>query len=192
MLRRPVGLANLHGMSITPDTKNWTWVLERACPECGFDTRSVAREDIGARLRDNAMSWIVVLSAPDVSARPEAGKWSPLEYACHVRDCNRVYDHRLDLMLSEDDPQFPNWDQDESAVKGRYAEQNPEFIAAGLVESASALADRFETVTGDQWLRTGHRGDGSDFTVETLGRYFLHDPLHHLWDVTGLRQDRQG
>lgn len=24
-------------MPITPDTKNWTWVTERACPECGFD-----------------------------------------------------------------------------------------------------------------------------------------------------------
>jgi hypothetical protein len=23
--------------AITPDTKDWTWVLERACPECGFD-----------------------------------------------------------------------------------------------------------------------------------------------------------
>ena len=24
-------------MSITPDTKDWTWVLERPCPECGFE-----------------------------------------------------------------------------------------------------------------------------------------------------------
>ena len=23
--------------AITPDTKDWTWVLERTCPECGFD-----------------------------------------------------------------------------------------------------------------------------------------------------------
>jgi len=24
-------------MPIMPDTKDWTWVLRRACPECGFD-----------------------------------------------------------------------------------------------------------------------------------------------------------
>ena len=24
-------------MPITPDTKDWTWVMERPCPDCGFD-----------------------------------------------------------------------------------------------------------------------------------------------------------
>jgi hypothetical protein len=23
-------------MPITPDTKDWTWVVEERCPECGF------------------------------------------------------------------------------------------------------------------------------------------------------------
>ena len=27
--------------AITPDDKDWTWVLERPCPECGFDTRTI-------------------------------------------------------------------------------------------------------------------------------------------------------
>jgi hypothetical protein len=175
-------------MSITPDTKNWTWVLERPCPECGFETASISREDVPGLLRDNAMSWVLVLAAPDVSARPEPGKWSPLEYACHVRDCNRVYDHRLHLMLTEDDPEYPNWDQDETAVASRYNEQNPEQVAVELVEAATVLAARFESVSGDVWRRTGRRSDGSNFDIESIARYFIHDPLHHLWDVTGQRQ----
>ncbi|HEY5013683.1 MAG TPA: DinB family protein, partial [Acidimicrobiia bacterium] len=32
---------------ITPDTKDWTWVLERPCPECGFDASAFAREQVG-------------------------------------------------------------------------------------------------------------------------------------------------
>lgn len=30
---------NTHPMnaSIVADDKDWTWVIERACPECGFD-----------------------------------------------------------------------------------------------------------------------------------------------------------
>jgi hypothetical protein len=43
-------------------------------------------------------------------------------------------------------------------------------------------------VTGDQWQRTGNRSDGARFTVETFARYFAHDPVHHLYDVTGRRQ----
>jgi hypothetical protein len=26
--------------------------------------------------------------------------------------------------------------------------------------------------------------DGASFTVDSFSRYFLHDVIHHLWDVT--------
>ena len=31
----------------------------------------------------------------------------------------------------------------------------------------------------------GVRSDGVAFTVDTFGRYFIHDPVHHLDDVRG-------
>jgi hypothetical protein len=33
-------------------------------------------------------------------------------------------------------------------------------------------------------LRPGRRSDGATFTAETFARYFIHDPIHHLHDVT--------
>src|SRR5436305_63911 len=138
-------------------------------------------------------AWAKPLRIPSISvgsrarAGPEPAKWSPLEYACHVRDVFRLYDQRLELMLSQDDPLFPNWDQDETAVTDRYGEQDPAEAAAALRQAAFAIAGRFEGVTGDQWQRTGARSDGARFTVETFARYFVHDPVHHLYDVTGQR-----
>jgi hypothetical protein len=99
----------------------------------------------------------------------------------------RLYDQRLELMLSQNDPLFPNWDQDETAVADRYGEQDPAEVAAALRQAAFAIAGRFEGVTGEQWQRTGARSDGARFTVETFARYFVHDPVHHLYDVTGQR-----
>lgn len=128
-----------------------------------------------------------VAGAAGVAERPRPDKWSPLEYGCHVRDVFRLYDYRLRLMLTEDDPLYPNWDQDETAVADRYAEQDPATVATELTEAAAALADRFASVSGDQWLRKGRRSDGAAFTVETFGRYLVHDPVHHLHDVTGAR-----
>jgi hypothetical protein len=87
-------------MTIIPDTKDWTWVLERPCPEC---------------------------------------------------------------------------------------EQDPAEVAAELRQAALAIAGRFESVSGGQWQRTGTRSDGARFTVETFARYFIHDPVHHLYDATGRR-----
>jgi hypothetical protein len=172
-------------MPIVPDTKNWTWVLERACPECGFDGTAVAATDVARMTRDTAAAWAAVLARPrdEVTARPADDRWSALEYACHVRDVFRIFDGRLDRMLAEDGPDFANWDQDETAVADRYHEQDPAVVSTELAEAAATIADRFESVAGDQWARTGNRSDGSSFTVESFARYFVHDPVHHLDDV---------
>lgn len=172
-------------MPITPDTKNWTWVLERACPECGFDASAVNDADIASLLRANAAAWPAVLRRPDVAVRPDDSTWSPLEYAAHVRDVFRLFRTRLELMLSEDDPLYPNWDQDATAIEQRYNEQDPATVSGELLEAGAAIADAFEAVPGDAWHRTGRRGDGARFTVSSFGAYLVHDPVHHLWDVDG-------
>lgn len=171
--------------ALTPDTKDWTWVLERPCPECGLDVRSIAGRDVADRLRVNAARWPQVLSRPDAARRPDAATWSALEYGCHVRDVFRLYDRRLLLMLTEDDPLYPNWDQDETAIQDRYAEQEPAVVATELVTAGEHLASRFDGVRDEQWNRTGRRSDGAGFTIDTFSRYLLHDPVHHLHDVTG-------
>ena len=90
-------------------------------------------------------------------------------------------------MLTQDGPLYPNWDQDATAVADRYGEQDPAVVAAELAEAAETIAVRFESVTAGQWQRTGRRSDGAQFTVETFARYFIHDPVHHLYDVTRAR-----
>ena len=172
-------------MPIVPDTKDWTWVLERPCPECGFVASDVAPDQVGRMVRDSAAAWRQILERPrrELATRPGDDRWSALEYACHVRDVFRIYDQRLALMLTEDAPRFANWDQDETAVRDRYDAQDPAQVATALGETAATLADRFDGVAGDQWQRTGHRSDGARFTVASFARYFVHDPIHHLDDV---------
>jgi hypothetical protein len=186
----PAARAILAAVGIQPtpaaDTKDWTWVLTRPCPECGFDTRAISPTDVPNLLRANASAWREVLDTHrDPRRRPRPDRWSPLEYACHVRDVCRLFDRRLQLMLTEDDPTYPNWDQDRTAIEDDYPGQDPGSVAADLVAAADVLATRFAGVCGPAWERTGHRDDGAHFTVATFARYFIHDPVHHLWDVTG-------
>jgi hypothetical protein len=172
-------------VSIVPDTKDWTWVLQRPCDACGFDAAEFVRDDVGRAIRENAAAWGPLLVDATAGARPRPDKWSALEYACHVRDVLGIFDRRLVLMLAEDDPAFENWDQDATAVAGHYDRQDPEVVARHIVDAADTLASRYDAVDGVQWARSGTRSDGSHFTVETLALYGLHDPIHHLWDVTG-------
>ena len=170
-------------MAIVPDTKNWTWVLDEICPECGFDAASVDLASMGHLVRANAAQWPALLDDEQVGTRPSADRWSALEYACHVRDVFILFDERLRRMLTENGPQFANWDQDVTAVEERYGEQDPAIVADELLAAARTCADRWDTVGDGDWQRTGDRSDGSTFTVETFARYFLHDPVHHLTDV---------
>jgi hypothetical protein len=170
-------------MTIQPETKSWTWVLERECPECGFDTRACAREEIGSLSRQAGAPWPEFLAHPMAKVRPRPDQWSALEYGCHVRDVFNLGTHRLQRMLDENDPRFANWDQDDTAVAERYELQDAVTVGAEVLAASAALADLYDTVSADQWARPGLRSDGSPFTVESFGRYFVHDPMHHLFDV---------
>ena len=139
-------------MPIVLDTKDWTWVLERRCPECGFDATTVPSDRVAELIRENAAAWQGVLSS-----------WA---------------------RLTEDNPAYPNWDQDATAVEDRYNEQDPSVVARELRDAAGALARSFEGVRDDAWSRTGTRSDRARFTVDTFARYMVHDPVHHLHDVT--------
>ena len=171
-----------------PDTKDWTWVLNEPCPECGFDASTIGPDDVAGRVRSNAAAWRGVLGRGEIVAkRPpvppgQPVQWSALEYGAHVRDVYGLAVERLTLMLKKKNPTFANWDQDATARDEKYSEQDANKISYDLAVNAGRFADLLDKVRGDQWERTGLRSDGSEFTVASFAQYLLHDPVHHLWD----------
>ena len=117
---------------VTPpaDAKDWTWVLDRACPECGFEAGTVAGPEIAGLLRQTALGWQEALSGADVRHRPAPDVWSVLEYAGHCRDVYQLFGTRLNQMLEQDDPEFSNWDQDANALEKRYWAGDPATVAS--------------------------------------------------------------
>lgn len=166
-----------------PDVKDWTWVLDAVCPECGYDAGSVRRDDLGDRIIASTSRWEAVLRRPDVAVRPAPVTWSVLEYGCHVRDVHALFGERGRLIQNEDDPGFANWDQDATAIAERYWAADPAQVAARIRFQAARSAAAFGGLSSGQWSRTGRRSNGSVFTMESLGRYYLHDVEHHLRDV---------
>jgi hypothetical protein len=169
-----------------PDTKDWTWVLARPCSECGFVAADVAPADVPASVREAGERFAAAMSRPDVRERPAPDVWSPLEYTCHVRDVCRVMRSRIELILSGDGSTpvtFADWDQDATAVTGKYWRSDPSVVARQVDEAADAAAGAFERPQDDQWSWPALRSNGSVFTAATLGQYFVHDLHHHLWDI---------
>jgi hypothetical protein len=172
-------------MAIIPDTKDWTWVTERPCTDCGFDPTGVTPGQVGSAVRETIPRWQSVLGRPQVAERSNESIWSGLEYAAHVRDVCKVFEDRLALMLSRNNPNFADWNQDAAAIENDYGRQDPGKVSQELEHAALSVSAAFDAVVVDQWERQGVRSNGSIFTVTSLGAYFLHDVLHHLHDVNG-------
>ncbi|QCX27761.1 DinB family protein [Nocardioides jishulii] len=168
---------------IDPETKDWTWVLERRCDECGVEPGELEVPALAGLIHDSTVELGEALRAPAAAERPAPRTWSVLEYACHVRDVHRVMAGRLSLLLEQDDPVFENWDQDETAASERYWQQDPAVVDVELVEAAGHAAGLWASVPPEAYDRPGRRSNGSVFTVRTLGQYHLHDVLHHVHDV---------
>ncbi|MFJ4651601.1 DinB family protein [Nocardia sp. NPDC088792] len=192
-------------MPIVPDIKDWTWVLERTCTDCGFDPDTISFEAVPGLIRDSAARISAALERPDATVRPNDSTWSTLEYAAHVRDVCRIFEHRLDItrtgtarpgpviggydpsvIIGEAGiPMFANWDQDVTAVAGNYGGQRPGAVRSELSVAAEQTARAFESVPDADRARFSRRSNGSQFTVDSLARYFAHDVVHHVHDVRG-------
>ena len=148
-------------MAITPESKDWTWVVDRGCPECGFDPTAVAFEGIPGLVQEKLDIWPGILDGAEAATRPDANTWSPVEYAAHVRDMSRVFHGRVTLMLEQDDPLFEDWDQDAAAVAGAYLSQDPATVSAELRSAGERAAAAFAAVPEGMRRRAGRRGDGT-------------------------------
>ena len=166
-----------------PDSRDWTFVVDEGCAECGYVPHDPALT--GERLRAGVPRWAVVLERSDVAERPEPHVWSPLEYASHSRDLVRVLGERITVMLEEEGAPFADYDGEAEAVRQEFWSNDPAEVAREIAELTEATVEVLGRVSGDDWERTGLRGDGKPFTVTELSRYLLHDVEHHLHDVAG-------
>ncbi len=167
---------------VLPDDRDWTFVITEGCVECGF--RPFDHKITGDRLRATIPVWHNVLASPNASTRPSRSIWSAVEYGCHVRDVACLFRERLHLMLSQNNPEFDNWNQDKAAIQNDYFHQDPTLVIVELENEFNETANAFDYVRADQWRRPGRRSNGSVFTVATFAVYFIHDIEHHVYDVS--------
>lgn len=171
----------------TADEKDWSWVTRRTCTDCGFDPGSVAPKDLPKLILAMAERFAIAVELDGSEVRPEPQVWSCIEYGRHVADVIEVMTRRLQLILGNGGAPvaFENWDQDAAAVEEEYWNATPGSTALLIRERAEDAAKVWAQPEGGQWDWVGLRGDGAEFTARTLGLYFAHDLIHHLYDVGG-------
>ncbi len=160
--------------------------MER-CYECGFDHSPDEAPSAGPAITQGATSVAQTLNnrAADVVSRRQPGTWSPLEYACHLRDVLLVQRERVLLARRVDRPSPPLMGREERVEHDGYAEQNPADVARQLTDAARMFANVLSRLGAD-WDRVVlYEGlDPPERSLRWVALDTWHEVHHHLRDVS--------
>ena len=118
-----------------------------------------------------------------LSRRTVPDKWSLKELVCHLWRLQRLFEDRIETMLTKDNPVLlpytPDVDPDFAKLVTHDA---TETRTAFLVEREdfSSRVDRLEAA---QWLRTGQHPGYARFDVRFQVEYLVHHEAHHIYQL---------
>ncbi len=157
-----------------------------ACPGCGFRVADTPARALGATVREEVHAFGLLLTAADDDAlrrRPTPDAWSPLEYAVHVRDVLRLFGDRVVRTLRQDVPELGWWDHEAAIADGLANESDVSAVVDDLARNSSHLSEALRAVSEDDFARAATRRGVEPFTIELLGRFALHEVVHHRVDA---------
>jgi len=117
---------------------------------------------------------------PAVLRRPEApGKWSVIEVAHHLADTELVYGYRVRMVLTQDTPPLPGYDQDAWVRTFRYRDVPLAEVLAQLTALRTAHLRLLYSLEPPQWKRAGLHSERGLESVEHIVRMIgAHDLVH--------------
>jgi DinB superfamily len=157
------------------------------CPDCAFSYGELPRHRLAATVGATGRAYASRLTPDDVvlHTRPSPGRWSPLEYACHVRDVLLMQRDRLYVALVEDEPSFKPMYREERVTFDRYGHQRPAAVVEQVAMAADLMGNALDGLADAQWGRSliyGFPGP-TRRDVEWVAHHTLHEMVHHLGDI---------
>jgi hypothetical protein len=157
------------------------------CDECGFayDLDLAPAVPALARSRADAIADVLRAEPAAMRRRAAAGVWSPLEYACHLRDMLLVQRERVLAARRLDTPVAEPMGRDERVGHDGYAEQDPGDVARQLQDAALLFAGTLTRLDAADWERTliYTYPERQERTLRWLAQHTLHELVHHTQDI---------
>ncbi len=157
------------------------------CAECGFEYDPGLVPEVSTLTRVHAAEYAALLTTEDriLRQRTARGVWSPLEYACHVRDVLLAQRERVLLARRVDTPALEPMGRDERVEHDGYNEQRPTDVARQLDDAALLFANVLDRLARADWDRTViyNFPQRQERPLRWLALHTLHELRHHLLDI---------
>jgi len=153
------------------------------CAECGFSYDESL--DVPPLLTAGVAETVAYLSTGDSRSRRSPRVWSPLEYACHLRDMLLVQRERVLLARRVERPDCTPMGRDERVDHDGYADQAPADVARQLTDAGELFANVLRRLPAAEWERTVlyRYPEPTVRTLRWVALHTLHEVRHHLLDI---------
>ena len=159
--------------------------MDDLCAECGFrydlDNAPAAAADI----RRLAGEVAAELRAPaDLATRRRPELWSPIEYACHLRDVLLVQRERVLTARRDNGFVCTTMGRDIRVEHEGYADQLPADVARQLTDAALLFGNVLDRL-GDDWDNTMVYSwpEPHLASLRWVAVHTVHEAQHHLRDI---------
>jgi hypothetical protein len=157
------------------------------CAECGFDGRRWTDGDAVSAISDLPTRWsdaVAGLTDGDLQRRPIPTMWSIAEYVDHVREV--LFGMRFLLGTAVHDPGTDLGEPPEPSFEPQPRAIDIDVALAGLSHEAEQLAGALVDTPPAAWT-SKVIVSGDELDLHWIARHGVHDPTHHLRDVSRLR-----
>lgn len=114
-----------------------------------------------------------------VKRRPQPGKWSAHEHACHLAEVHPLFFWRLELMLNESRPTIAAYKPDEAMEEGSLLKVDLNEALERFTLDRARLVEELKDLSEDDWPRTAEHEEYDHYSVLIMFRHVvLHDMLH--------------
>jgi GNAT superfamily N-acetyltransferase/uncharacterized damage-inducible protein DinB len=120
------------------------------------------------------------MTAEELRLRPVAGKWSTLEVACHIADCEQFFADRLKRTLAMSRPLLLGADPDHYPETVRYHDRDLEEELAFVALTRRQVARVLKLVPAEAWQRTAVHNEGGLVTLRQLVLHATRHLKHHV------------
>jgi hypothetical protein len=150
--------------------------------ELGAPYDTMTPPDAAVALRSLPRRWSGLVGTDDddlASVQPDAGTWSAIEHAAHVRGALERASRHLRSVRATDRPDLTGAGRAEEPWQGHDPAEPPTAVIDGLRAAAEAAADEVEAAPASAWTRTGTL-DGHTIDLLWLARHAVQEGVEHL------------
>jgi DinB superfamily len=144
---------------------------------------SSTREVIENRLAgQHEVGMSIVLDTPEhiLNQRPAPDKWNILEHFYHLVRYQYLFNQRVDLILSKNNPVLEKYSAETDTEFKKWLQQDKDWFIHVLINDRFVVFNRFREFSDKDLKRTGTHPSFGKLTLMDWHQFFVLHEAHHL------------